>query len=167
MELKDWIDSIIAVIALIAFIASCATLYITRKHLLWERVHRIHERLYELDKVLIEHPEIQKVLFNYADHSGTYFTAQTIHDDDYFRVKAYIYMQLNHFDEITDIVMGHTALEKAMEFEDWANYILKRMQHPLFRELYYQDTKIFGDKLEKFLKSRDKGIQELSRSLLK
>src|SRR5438105_3033175 len=83
-----------AVFAFLAFIASCATFVMSRSSFNHEHVNRLIDRLFDMDKLCVEHPEVQKFLYEKAHHSGPFFMKSTPHDELYFKTKAVIYSQI-------------------------------------------------------------------------
>ena len=114
-----------------------------------QRTQRLYERLYEFDRALIQYPDLQVQLDALGDTADPYFSIPLSAKD--VKLKSFIYWHLNFFDEIMLTVRGDRRLEEVTEFHDWKDFILKKMRHPLFREVYEEDKKIFGDKLRRFL----------------
>ncbi len=152
-EPGNWIDLGAAIISVAAMMTALWANRFTRDHLLLERVHRLTDRLYQIDHLTINSPELQEFLYKQCRRTDKYFVAQTDHDKTYFRIKTYIYTQINLWDEIYCVVKGNKRLEETFEFEDWENYILERMKHPLFHELFDRESSIWGRKFRAFIES--------------
>ncbi len=67
MNAGDWISIVAVIVSVIAFVTEFWSNRITRDHLLLERVHRLSDRLYEFDRILIEFPAPQR-LFEVEHH---------------------------------------------------------------------------------------------------
>lgn len=160
MDAGDWIAAISALVAVAALSASYLTFRLTRTHLLYERVHRLTDRLYEIDRHILECPRMQRILYEESDRRTPYFVQDTPHDDAYFQVKTFVYTQINLFDEIFSVVEGNRRLEKAFEFSTWKDYMIRRLRHPLFRELLDGEGSIWGNKFREFIDSNRHALFE-------
>ena len=160
MNADNWISIVAVIVAVIALVTAFWTYWITRDHLLLERVHRLSDRLYEFDRIIMQFPELQCLLYQEAQRNQPYFAKETEHNDLYFRVKTLVYTQINLWDEIFCVVEGNKRLEKTFEFEDWKSYILKKMRHPLFRELFNRESSIWGKKFQAFIESNRSKLLE-------
>lgn len=160
MDNANWTDVVTAAVALLALVISIWTYLVTRTHSLLERVHKLTDRLYEIDRVLLELPELQCFLYQQAQCRQPFFTQEVEHDDMYFRVKTFVYLHLNFYDELISIVEGNKPLEKAIEFKDWKEYIIRKMRHPLFRELFDRESPIWGKKFRAFIEANRPRIME-------
>ncbi len=154
------IQGLIAVVSGLALIASIISYRATKKSSGHEHINYLTDRLYELDKLLIQFPCIQKFLYERCSYSAPFFVAGTTHDELYFQVKGAIYYQLNYFDEIFTVVKGDSHLEEAFELEDWENYIVKKMRHPLFKEVFNRESSIWGTKFRAFVERNAAKINE-------
>jgi len=159
-ELKDLADSLGLVVnsltllvAVLALAVAVYTFFLTKRHLGIERVHRLTERMYELDRVLLNAPELQRLLYERANDTTPYFVEKdgVSPGDIYFKIKSYIYMCLTCFDEVISIAHGDAHLKEVMEYQDWERYILKEMRHPLFRELRDKKRDIWGTRFNAFI----------------
>lgn len=160
MDSGDWVAVASALVAIIALLTSFWTYWITRDHLLLERVHRLTDRLYEFDRILIEYPEIQKFMYEQSLQTHAHFVRGTEHTEQFFRIKTFVYLQLNLWDEIFTVVAGNKRLEKVFEFEDWKTYIVKKMRHPLIREVFDRESSIWGMKIRQFVETQRTEILE-------
>jgi len=173
MEAKDWIATISAVVAVAALGATYWTYRLTRNHLLLERVHKLTDRLYEIDRLTLEYPGLQEILYlesdriyRRSDPATHYFVVGRPHDEQYFQVKTFLYTQLNLCDEIVSVVEGDTLLERTFEFAQWKDYMTKRLRHPLFRELIDREGSIWGPKFNRFVESiRAKLLEPFDKEL--
>lgn len=113
-----------------------------------DHVHRLTDRLYEFDHMMLDHPDIERFVDDYAG-LGKYFTSNRSRDEQFYRVKAYILFQINFFDEIFCLMADDATLQQRFEFDSWKVYISKRMQNPLFRELFWSEN-IWGERFTRF-----------------
>lgn len=126
-----------------------------------ERANKMTDRLIEIDKIL--YPGIQITLERESARTTADYFACAKHDEDFVRLKAFLYANLNVFDEIVSIAFRGLGIKPVIEFEAWKNYIILRMRHPLFRELYDTEKGSWGPKFEEF---RDKKYkQEIDKPL--
>jgi hypothetical protein len=116
-----------------------------------ERIHTLSDRLYEIDRVVLEYPQLQRLLYLQSDRRDPYFVQETEHDNTYFQLKSFVYTQINLCDEIFCVVDGNKRLEKAFEFQEWKEYIIRKLRHPFFREVIAREGSIWGEKFRYFL----------------
>ncbi len=164
MEIANFYWTVVAALvvaawAIISFIRD-------RNALALERSSRLIEYLLELDKIIIEHPDIQKYLASTASKKADYFyDPKVLEDDIFFKSKAYVYRNLNIFDEILSSE-NHSASYLSflinqpaiLELSDWESYIKQKLKHPLYRSILQKED-IFGDSLRKFWNSNKDFIE--------
>jgi len=141
-------------VSIVALLISFSTMQSQNKAQNHQRVCALTDRLYAADEFIIQNPGVQKLLYEQAARTAPYFVKDTPHDDDYFRVKSFIYFNINLFDEIFCTIAGDRTLETVFEFDAWKEYIVSKMRHPLFRELYDRESSIWGEKFRAFCKDR-------------
>jgi hypothetical protein len=151
------ISAIGGIIALVALVVAIYTYVITRKHLIIDRMHKFSERLLDTDRLLIGQPSIARIMYNEANRQTRFFHAGADHNDDYFMLKSFIYLQLNCFDEFVSILRSDATLRSMLEFDAWANYIVVKMRHPLLREIYATEKDIWGTRFREFV-AVEKGL---------
>jgi hypothetical protein len=159
---------VVAFITLIALVVSVRYYIISRKHLIWDQVHRIDDRLYDIDHITIEYPQMRRFLYErwFEERSkpsklqNQFFGPNTKHDDEYIRLKTFIYLYFNLFGELVSVVWGNKRMERAIEFDDWKRYIISKMQNPLVRELFNKEKYNFGQKLQRFV---EQNMEEISK----
>ena len=149
-----------AIVAIAALGVSLWAYFVTRDHLLLERVHRINDRLYEFDRATIDYPEVQCFLYLEAKRKDPYFDPAVVHNEMYFRVKAFIYARLNHWDEIFTVVEGNKRLEEKVAFDSWKTYIIEKMRHPRYKELFRLESRIWGKKFQDFIAENKQEIDK-------
>jgi hypothetical protein len=116
-----------------------------------QRSQKLMDRLYEFDRMLIQNPELQVKLESLRNATAGYFFGPGPKDADYIRLKTFVYWHINFFDEIMLVVHGRRRIETVSEFDDWKTFIIEKMRHPLFREIYTHEQEIFGAKLRTFI----------------
>lgn len=122
-----------------------------------EHSRAIVGRLLEGDKVIIDHPEIQKYLSATALEDEHYFQeTERLEDEQFFKAKSYLYSQLNLFDEILSAAaqaknsIFFLRPPEISELEDWEEYIMHKLTHPLCRSILMIESRIFGRTLQDF-----------------
>jgi hypothetical protein len=169
MEMQIVLIAFSVVISILALYVSMKSLNTNRrffddqrKYFTDQRIDLLTERLYSYERVQIDHPELQKTLYDNRYLDTSFFSENTEHNDNYFRIKSYIYNHLNFFDELFTIVEGDKKFEEAFEFEDWKTYIIGKMAHPMFRELFAKENRIFGAKFRNFMEVNKEKIHKTS-----
>lgn len=151
LNIFDFMQSIASILSLIFFII--LTYIVSQrdnKNHRRESINRLFDRLYELNKVAIEYPDIHKFFYDTRDYKGEFFTEATPHDEHYFRIKAIITHTLNFFDELLCIMEKDKNLKNEFEFPSSEQYIIEKLRHPLYKELFHKERKIFGKSFKKF-----------------
>ena len=114
------------------------------------------KRIHEMDKTVIEHPEVQQYLSLNAGREEQYFrTAEVLNDVAFYKAKSFAYWHLNLFDEIicnaSESQAGPTVLSpQVAELADWETYIKHKIGHPLYRSILNNESQIFGLALRDF-----------------
>lgn len=129
------------------------TLVVAYKDLVFsnlERANKMTDRLIEIDKMLFDYPEIQITLERESGRTTANYFACARHDEDFVKLKAFLYANLNVFDEIISIAFRGLGIKSVIEFAAWKNYIILRMRHPLFRELYDTEKESWGLRFKRF-----------------
>ena len=111
-----------------------------------ERTKNLGDQLFQFDKILIANPELQVALEDLRTN-GTSFLASK-KDANFVKLKSFIYMHLNFFDEIVSTYQDQKIA--TVEYEDWCSYMIEKLHHPAFREVLDMERDIFGKKLRKF-----------------
>jgi len=147
---------------IIAAVAGAAWTLVTaigeRRSKALEQSRAIMDRLFEGDKLLVEHPDIAKYLSAVAGNSEPYFIDPArLSELEFFKAKAYLYSQLSAFDEILAVTSqtgsGIYSLFKPpgiLEIADWEEYMKHRLTHPLARSIMENEASIFGRGLRDF-----------------
>lgn len=114
------------------------------------------KKLHESDKLIIEHPEIQKYLSLTMMKNESFFRApEILHDDEFYKAKAFAYWNLNLFDEILSMATASRSklsllMPAIVELSDWENYIKHKLRHPLYHAILNHEGSIFGAGLRDF-----------------
>lgn len=134
-----------------------------------ERNSEIMKRLQEVEKVIIDNPDIQKYLSRNAAREEEFFRNQTVLEEDlFYKAKAHVYRQLNLFDEILSIPSKTSGILSILrppaltERFDWEAFIKVKLRHPLFRSILKHEIEIFGDSLQCFWKKNSNEIESMS-----
>lgn len=113
-------------------------------------------RIHEMDRTVIEHPDVQKYLALNAGREEAWFrTPEVLQDDRYYKAKSLAYWHLNLFDEIicnaAASASGPALLApRVAEFADWEAYVRHKLRHPLYRSILAHEEHIFGTALRDF-----------------
>jgi hypothetical protein len=148
-------------IALVALVVSVIAFFTTKRSYIQERINKLTDRLYEIDKMVLGSPALQKFIYDHNNAKPGFFSSDTPHDELYFQVKTFIYYQLNCMDEMFCTVEGNKALEKAFEFNDWKEYIIRKLRHPLLKELFTRERSSWGKKFQDFF---DKNLSRINEA---
>ena len=160
MDMELLLKIIALPLSLISLALSIIVYLRTKRSQAFERTSRLTDRLYELDKLTMQYPEVQKTLHETISNKTPYFTSETAHTSDYFRLKTFIYYHLNFYDEIFTIASTDKYLGKQMELDDWKIYICKKMRHPLFKEVFKKESSIFGERFRNFIRENEQKLEE-------
>lgn len=122
-----------------------------------EATSAIVTRLLEGDQIKIEHPDIQQYLSQKAGCDIDDFRSPAILGDPlFYKAKSFVYRQMNMFDEIlsysskassSPLVPKPPAL---LEIDDWKEYMVSILRHPLHRSVIMSEGHIFGESLRGF-----------------
>ena len=119
-----------------------------------ERAKNLGDQLFEFDKILIANPELQIALEELRTSGKSFLAIKQ--DADSIKLKSFIYMHLNFFDEIV------STFDMIDESEDWSTYIIEKLQHPAFKEVMKAEGKIFGRRIGKFFEDNQTKIDSSS-----
>jgi hypothetical protein len=148
-----------AILSIVAIAFSGIT-YITQRHFSdTQRLQKLYERLYDFDKLVIQYPELQDRLLKNLTASGPSILGKVLSLDD-IKLKAFVYMHLNFFDEISLTIYTRRRLRNVAEFDDWKDYIIKKMRHPLFKQIYDEYPDIWGASFRNFVQDNSNALNE-------
>ena len=103
---------------------------------------KLWDRQNELDRLVFSSPEVAQAFMEMAKRKTPYFTAppdKVPRDSRYCQLKAYVYLQLNFFEEIYTTTSNSKGVAKQFVREDWQVFIFRYMRHPLLREVFYAE----------------------------
>jgi hypothetical protein len=182
MDAGTVINALVFGASAVAVAISSVALRHGRQNTAEERLHRVSERLYDINRIGIEHPEMQRRVFENRNRIEPYFHAGAVHDDEYFRFKSFIYMHINQYEEIVAIisknrslrdrlkaacgadsvvwknvsfVFRNETLRERMEADDLEHYIVQKMSHPLFIGLYKAEPELWGEAFAAFMTAHE------------
>jgi hypothetical protein len=121
-----------------------------------QRSKDLGDQLFEFDKLLIAHPELQ-IELEALRTSGQKFR-DSVKDQNFVRLKSFIYMHLNFFDEIIS-TYGERSVPN-VEIADWHTYIIEKMAHPAYRDVMHSEGEIFGKHLRQFMTKHEEAIKK-------
>jgi len=111
-------------------------------------------------KVIFQYPEAQAFLANEAKRRVNYFTEGQIRDDRFFRLRSLIYLWLNLFDEAINTLHSDRKLERVYDLEWWERYILDRMRHPMFKEVFKSQSHHWSSQFGSFIEANWKELEK-------
>lgn len=135
-----------AMASAVAALASAATAGIT--YLLNRQVNplavsaKLMDRLYELNRLVLQYPEEFAVFIGHANRATPYFYAapsEIPRDRAYYRVRAFTYFHLDFFEEIF-LASKSRAIRRSFDSENWFEYIDQRMRHRLLQEIFKREA---------------------------
>lgn len=116
---------------------------------------KLWDRQNELDKLMLGNPAVAKAFMSMANRPEPYFgspVAQVPRDDLYCQLKAFVYMQLNFFEEIFLTTSASTSVARQFEREQWNEFIFQYMRHSLLREVFQAEkNKAYTGEFVRFL----------------
>jgi hypothetical protein len=131
-----------------------------------ERSSAMVSHLLENDKLIIDNPDIPKYISRTAARNEQYFRSEAVLGEDvFYKAKAYVYRQLNSFDEILSISSKTTGTwsflkpPSVIEISDWETYIRMTLRHPLYRSILNNEKEIFGSSLRYFWDRNKQAIE--------
>lgn len=121
------------------------------------RASAVMNQLLEVNRVMMQHPDVLRYLSKTALVSEDYFRNPAVLDDEvFFKAKTLVYSQLNSYDEILSASAISTRLRSFLklpvliEMDDWETYFKTKLRHPLFRSILNHEGSIFGASLRGF-----------------
>lgn len=125
----------------------------------------ISERLYELDKLSITYPELQKRLtdISVSKEFDSYIKKLQENGESFHKLKSFVYIHINIYDELVNLFEREEKIREYLEYDFWRRYIMYRMENPLFEAIYKAESKYFwGNSLKTFMTNcrNDKQLME-------
>lgn len=124
-------------------------------------------RIHELDKAIIEHPDVQKYLSLSAKQDESYFRSpEVLQDLGFYKAKSFAYWHLNLFDEIMCNAAVLKSSSKVLtlqvaELSDWESYMMHIIGHPLYRSILNNEGANFGSALQAFWTKNQSTVDSL------
>jgi hypothetical protein len=152
------------IITLIGFFLAILTYVLTRNLQPLESSGKLWDRVYELDQVVLAYPEVFTRFMAEAHRTEPYFynnPTPVFRDKHFYQLKALIYLHLNVFEEIILTTRHSGFIARLFEQPGWHEYIIRKMRHPLLREVFYNEADIIyrGD-FQKFVEKHRARIDE-------
>lgn len=147
------------IIAFIAFILSIFIFFRSNKKDIINAQKFISDRLYDLDKITIDNPKLQQIILkesereknNYFETIETIETIETLNEAD-ISLKSFIYLHINFYDELINIFEKDKKIKKFVDYKFWRRFIIYKMENPLFKEIYDNESKfLWGDNFINFI----------------
>lgn len=140
---------------LVSSVAACASwlaYWFSRRMQPIAQASKLMDRMYELDKLVLQYPDEFAAFMAEAGRKTPYFGDITVKRDKcYFRLKSIVYFHLNAFEEIYLATLD-PQLNIQFEGEHWHSYILGRMRHPLLKEVLNREGyRIYKGKFADFI----------------
>jgi hypothetical protein len=156
----ELVKDLVSALALFSIPISITAYLRTRHSQSLDRIHTLTDRLYEIDKLVMQYPRNQELLHQTLNATSPYFVASTPHNEEYFRLKSFIYFHLNFISEMFAITEDDPQLSKRFEVESWKAYFIAKLRHPLFREIALNEGDAFGDQFKRFISDHAAEIRQ-------
>ena len=133
-----------------------------------ERSSALIKQLHEIDKLVIDNPDIQKYLSLNATKEEAYFCApEVLQDNTFYKAKTFVYWNLSLFDEILSVAAAFKSgpgilAPPVLELADWQGYMKRKFRHPLYRSILKREGDIFGAALRDFWSANQASIEAAS-----
>lgn len=121
------------------------------------RTNAAVNRLFAIDQLVINSPDMQRYLSETAKLGENYFRDEArLKEDIFYKAKTLVYMHLNTFDEILSLSSEKPAWAnflgagRMIESLDWEQYIRIKLRHPLYRSILNHEKEIFGEALRTY-----------------
>lgn len=150
-------------VAVIAFLLGLLTYALSRNLLPLAPTGKLWDRVYELDKIVLAHPAVFTAFMAEVNRASPYFYADPPLDrnDKFHQLKALVYFHLNVFEEIFVTTNRSRWIAKQFEREGWNDYIIRKMRHPLIREVFDRESaQIYAGSFRVFVEANRSRIEE-------
>lgn len=138
-----------AVAALIALV----TLIVARWYYVRTLIGKLNDRLFELNKLGVQHPKVARLFFEQSSRSRPYFKRlEEEKDDDFHAVRSYALFRLNVYEDAFFATQGLFA-SSTDEGRAWQNYIAAGCRHPLIAEVFEMDKTHLSPRFVAFITS--------------
>jgi len=129
------------VVSLVAFVISLRTYQLNRRLQPLTTATKLMDRVLEINKLMLQYPDVMLAFLRESQRTEPYFSApeeQVKRDSDYVKLKAFTYYLLDFNEEIY-LVLQDKSISDQVQGKVWIDFIIKRMRHPLLRELFGQE----------------------------
>ena len=133
--------------ALVAFLG-------TRRYYQASLSAKLHDRLFELNKLTVEHADVAADFESMRMRQTPYFAYPASSGEAgkrYQQLRAYTYFRLNLYEEVFVATQG-LFVRFSGRGDAWGKYLRDRMAHALVRELFEQDTQQFNARFVRFVR---------------
>jgi hypothetical protein len=163
METEKFYWTVVAAIVTAVWIVA---LFIRDRHAsAAERSSTLVNRMVEIDKLLMAHPDIQKYMsLTVAKPEGYFRDPAVLQDELFYKAKSFAYLHINLFDELLSSSRHSRtgpwllAPPRVIELSDWEEYIKRKLRHPLYRSILNNESEIFGVALRDFWSTNKKAV---------
>jgi hypothetical protein len=136
---------------------------INKKHQLIGIAAKLKDRIYDLDKLILQYPAAWDKLSNESSRTTPFFYADikdVPRDIMFYQLKGITYFYLNLFSEVQNAIdVG--AISSQQEIKEWTSYVIERMRHPLLQEIFTQQaSKIYSRDFITFIKNQKSEIEK-------
>lgn len=152
-----------SIVAIAAAVVATFSYLLNRKLQPLAPAAKLMDRLYELDKLILQYPEVMAVFMQQTKRTDAFFYApETVvpRDAMYFRLKAFTYFWMNFVEEVF-LALQDKAVSDQIEGEGWLDYIVQKMRHPLLREVFDREAdRIYKGKFADYIRSKSAEINQ-------
>jgi hypothetical protein len=148
-------DHTTALATVAATLVAAAALYFARWYYVSEQMGRLHNRLLELNKMAVEHPQVAKDFFDlqHAPVQG-YFSGAAKRGRRLYALRGYVLFRLNVYEEAFCATQGPYA-SGTSRGKAWQHYIKKSFDHPLIQEMFAQTADQFDEDFVRFIERNE------------
>jgi hypothetical protein len=150
-------------VAAIAFLLGLLTYALSRNLLPLAPTGKLWDRVYELDKLVLAHAPVFAVFMAEVNRATPYFYADPPlqRTPEFYQLKALVYFHLNVFEELFVTTNRSRWIAKQFEREGWNEYIIRKMRHPLIREVFDRESaQIYAGSFRVFVEANRSRIRQ-------
>jgi hypothetical protein len=151
-------------VASIAFLLGLLTYALSRNLLPLGPSGKLWDRVYELDKLVLTYPKVFTSFMSEVSRTLPFFYADPAlvpRNEDYYQLKALVYFHLNVFEEIVLTTSRSGWIAKQFERHGWDEYIVRKMRHPLMREVFDREaSQIYDGQFRLFIEKNRARIEQ-------
>jgi hypothetical protein len=151
-------------VAALALAVGVLTYILSRTLLPLAPSSRLWDRMHELDKVCIAHPQVLAAYMREVHRTTPYFYADPAtvpRTADFYQLKTFVYFHLSVFEEIHQTTRRSASVAKQFESEGWDEYMFRKLRHPLMKEVFDRESKqLYSGKFREFVEAHRANIDE-------